>query len=86
MTTDEGIAGSNSDAESTPYKERYGKWNVENEKIFKEDCKEPVADNSLNNGREKVDTQTPESQTISATPGNLLKQPGKKNRENNVNN
>ena len=86
MATDEDIAGSNSDAESIPYKERFGKWNVENENIFKEGGKEPVADNSLNNGGEKVDTQTPEIQATSATPGNLLKQPGERNGENNLNN
>ena len=83
--TDEDIAGSNSDTESIPYKERYGKWNVENENISK-GRKEPVAHTTLNIGGEKVDTQTSESHTISATPGNLLKQPGEKNRENNVNN
>ena len=78
MATDEDIAGSNSDAESIPYEERYGKLNVENRNIFKEGRKEPVADNSLNNGGDKVDTQTPESQEIAATPGNLFKQPGEK--------
>ena len=40
----------------------------------------------MNNGGEIVDTQIPESQAISATPGNLPKQPGEKNGENNVNN
>ena len=80
MATDVDIGGSNSDAESIPCKGRYGEWIVENEKIFKEGCKEPVADN----GGEKVDTQIPESQAISATPGNLLKQQGRKNGENNV--
>ena len=83
---DEDIAGSNNDTESIPYKERFGKWNVENEKIFKEGRKEPVADNSLNNNGEKVDTQTPESQATSATRGNLLKQPGQSNGENNLKN
>ena len=83
MATDVDIGGSNSNAESIPRKGRYGEWIVENEKIFK-GCKEPVADNSFNNGGEKVDTQIPESQAISATPGNLLKQPGRKNGENNV--
>ena len=86
MATDEDIAGSNSDVESIPYKERFGKWNVENENIFKEGRKEPVADNSLNNNGEKVDTQTPESQATSATRGNLLKQPGQSNGENNLKN
>ena len=86
MATDEDITRSNSDAESIPYKERYGKWNVENGNIFKEGRKEPVADNSLNNAGEKADTQTPESQAITATPENLLKQPGEKNGENNLNN
>ena len=86
MATGEDIAGSNSNTESIPYKERYGKWNKENENIFKEGCKKPVAYNSLNNCGEKVDTQSPESQAISAIPGNLLKRPGGKNGENNVNN
>ena len=86
MATDEDVAGSNSDAESIPYKERFGKWNVENENIFKEGRKEPVADNILNNGGEKVDTQTSESQATSATPGNLLKQPGERDGESNLNN
>ena len=61
MAAAEDIAGSNSDAESIPYKKRFGKWNVGNENIFKEGRKEPAADNSLNNGGEKADTQTPES-------------------------
>lgn len=76
MATDEDIAGSNSDAESIPQKERYGEWIVENEKIFKEGGKELGAGNSFNNDNEKVDPQTPESQEVVATPGNLLKQPG----------
>ena len=86
MVMDEDIAGSNNDTESIPYKERFGKWNVENEKIFKEGRKEPVADKSLNNSGKKVDTQTPESQATSAIPGNLFKQPEEKNRDNNLNN
>lgn len=56
------------------------------ENIFKEGCREPVTNNKLNNVGEKVDTQTPESQAISSTPGNLPKQPGEKNGEKNVNN
>ena len=40
----------------------------------------------MNNVGEKEDTQTSESQATSATPGNLLKQPGERNEENNVNN
>ena len=86
MATNEDIAGSNSDAESIPYKERFRKWDAENENIFKEGRKEPVADNSLNNGGEKADTQTPESQATSATTRNLFKQPGGRNVENNLNN
>ena len=43
-------------------------------------------DNSLNNGGDTVDTQTPEIQATSATPGNLFKEPGEKNGENNQNN
>ena len=35
---------------------KVGKWNVETENIFKEGRKEPVADNSLNNGGKKVGT------------------------------
>ena len=58
--TDEDTAGSNSDTESIPYKERYGQWNVENENISK-GHKEPVAHTTLNIGGEKVDTQTSES-------------------------
>ena len=84
MTTDEDITGSNSDAEYITYKERYRKWIVENENIFKEGRKEPVADNSFDNGDKKVYTQTPESEAISAAPGNLLKQPEGKNGENNI--
>ena len=56
------------------------------ENIFKEGCREPVTDNKLNNFGEKVDTQIPESQEISSTPGNLPKQPGEKNGEKNVSN
>ena len=67
-------------------KKGFGKLNVENENIFKEGCKEPVASNSLNSGGKKVDTQIPESQATSATPGNLLKRPGERNGENNLNN
>ena len=66
-----------SDAESIPCKEKFGKWNLEKKNIFKEGCKKPLADNSLNNGAEKVDTQTPESQATSATPEDLFKQLGK---------
>ena len=54
--------------------------------IYKEGCKEPVGGNSFNNRREKVDTQNPESQAISAKPGDLLKQLGGKNGETNVKN
>ena len=43
-------------------------------------------DNSLNNGGDTVDTQTPEIQATSATPGNLFKEPREKNGENNQNN
>ena len=78
MATDKDIAGSNSDAESIPYKERCGKWIVVNENTLKEDRKELVAENRLNNVGERVDIQTPESQAVSATPGNLLKHPGKR--------
>ena len=42
--------------------------------------------NSLNNGGETVDTQTPEIQATSSTPGNLFKEPGENNKENNPNN
>ena len=49
-----------------------------NENTLKEDRKELVAENRLNNVGERVDTQTPESQAVSATPGNLLKHPGKR--------
>ena len=40
----------------------------------------------MNNGGEKTDTQTPESQATSATPGNLFKLPGEENGEKNPNN
>ena len=43
-------------------------------------------DNSLNNGGETVDTQTPEIQATSSTPGNLFKEPGENSEENNPNN
>ena len=86
MAVDEYIAVSNSNAESIPCKERYGKWTVENANIFKEGFKEPVGGNSFNNGGEKINTETPQSQAISATHGSLLKQPGEKNGENNVSN
>ena len=60
---DKNIAGSNSDSESIPYKERDGKWITGNENIFKA-LKKPVADNSFNNGGKKVDIQTPETCNI----------------------
>ena len=40
----------------------------------------------MNNGVEKADTQTPESQATSATPEDLLKQPEERNGKNNLNN
>ena len=79
------IAGSRSDAESIPYKERYGKWSIENKNILI-GCKDPIANNSFNDGGEKVNTPTPEYKAITASLGKLLKQPGEKNGEKNLNN
>ena len=61
---DKDIAGSNSDSESISYTERDGKWIIDNENIFKEGLKKPVAGNSFNNGGKKVDIQTTEAGNI----------------------
>ena len=60
---DKDIARSSSYSESTPCKERDGKWITGNENIFKA-LKKPADDKSFNNGGKKIDIQTPETGNI----------------------